>query len=342
MAAIKDLSFLKKFHSQTHFKTYGIYGNESYTKSLCYHQLTEHFLPASDRPFNMVSLQMETASPDDFLDAVNTAPMFSEYRIVSVTDFSPSLLTAAWQNTLFDYIKSPNSSTILIFMFAESASAKSKPFKQLYQIIANHGLIIECMKKNKWELAPLLISYAKKKGKTLTRLQANQCIDRCSNDLQNLTIQLDKVIAYSKTDCIQTEDILMLTTPDLNSTAFDLANLILQKNGQKALHILEELYAQRIDPLQILGALNVSFIDLYRCNYIQRHPQERQNIIDAYGYKGKEFRLKKAEQIGRNYHLSQIKACIDILLETDIKIKTSPVQKTVILETALMQMLQIV
>ena len=60
-----------------------------------------------------------------------------------------------------------------------------------------------------------------------------------------------------------------------------------------------------------------------------------------FGYRGSDWRLRKASREAARYTRAQLEQMLDILLRLDAQLKRSPADKAVLLQTALCEMMQI-
>ena len=114
------------------------------------------------------------------------------------------------------------------------------------------------------QLEKVLLDTAAKSGCKLSPYLACYLIDRCGDSLSVLLTEMEKLCCFVGDGEITKENVDMLTAKTVESSAFDLAKAILKREYERSFHILSELLYQRLEPLAIMGALNMSFSDLYK------------------------------------------------------------------------------
>lgn len=75
-----------------------------------------------------------------------------------------------------------------------------------------------------------------------------------------------------------------LTIKQLDTSIYSLATELLKGNRRQALLILDDLIAQKIEPVVILVALSSNYIDFYRAKTAQGAGKSSQQTADDFGY----------------------------------------------------------
>lgn len=347
MPILKDVDLISHVKNSPLQRVYLICGDEDYTLSRCVHLILQKAVPKELQSFNLNRFEEDKTPMQDIIDAAKTLPMLSERRAVVLLDPPSSFLSGSSFSLLKDYCEQPLDTTVFLVIFRgerispqKGSKGASKGLKELCKIIEKTGIVVDCSTKTQRELSQFLISSAKRAGANLEFKEANYLIDRCGRSLTPLMQELKKLASYAAGGTITREMIDELTIPTLESTAFDLAKAILRKNEAEALSHLQKLFQQKLDEIRIISAVHTTFIDLYRAKCIQLEHADFQTVLKAYpSYKGKDFRLKKALQDSPRYSMAQIKACLQILYETDKQLKYSRADKRFLIERAVSQML---
>jgi DNA polymerase-3 subunit delta len=89
----------------------------------------------------------------------------------------------------------------------------------------------------------------------------------------------------------------------------------------------------------VLSALSGAYTDLYRAKALEADGLPLQTGIDAFGYRGREFRLKNAARDGRRVSAKALGESIDLLAETDMAMKSAPGDRRVMLEQTVVELL---
>ena len=127
-----------------------------------------------------------------------------------------------------------------------------------------HGTLCEFAHKDRTTLKRALCERAAKQYISLDMATADWLVERCGTDYASLIHEIDKLCAYVRSGEITKQDIDLCCIPSIESSAFDLAKSVLSANYDRAFSILDNLFFLRQEPVAILGALSMTFADLYR------------------------------------------------------------------------------
>ena len=104
---------------------------------------------------------------------------------------------------------------------------------------------------------------------------------------------------------------------------------------------VDDLFYMREEPVNLLAALSSSFVDLYRAAVFIKAGIPCAQLSQYYNYKGREFRIKNAERDARKYHIPFARACIRILAQADVALKSSRTEPRMIIEEALVKIMML-
>lgn len=340
MGKITEQELIKSIKNGVFKPVYMLYGQEKYLLEGCVKLLSEKAVTGQSL-LNLSKLNGGKITPEEISNETETLPVMSQRRCVIVEDMQIDKLGKNQIKYLNQLVEDLPDSTILVFVFSKIQIdiKRSAAYRKFADLAAKHGDAVEFNYKTKSELRRIIVKQAEKKGGKISNQGADELIERIGTDLTPLLIELDKLTAYSEANEITPDDVRLLTSQSLDSTAFDLAKLVLKNRYKEAFSLLDELFRQKQEEISILAALNMSFIDIYRAKCAQLNGKTEAVITSAYQYKGKEFRMRNAMRDCSRFSMPQIRACVEILAEADRKLKSSRVDKRILLETALGKMI---
>ena len=293
-----------------------------------------------DDPFN--SQRLDGMAPDvqALWDALEALPLLAQQKRVLLDDLDISKLSVQDMQALSELLGDiPESSTLVIT--AKSASfAGSAGGKKLIALAIEHGGAVELSIRGQGDLVKFLQSGAKKLGCQLGGQAARHMLSICPADMLILQNELQKVCAYAGGGEISPEQIDAMVTPKTEARAFDLQRLILQGNAGKALELLAGLFFLREDPIAILGALSMSFCDLYRARISKDAGQGAAFMMKAYGCKS-EYRAKKAFENAGKLSTQSARRAIKLLCESDAAMKSTGVDNKIYLEQLTVRLISV-
>lgn len=323
---------------------YLLYGEERYFLSAACGRITALAVDPAFESFNLQTFEGEKLDLDALINACEALPMLSEHKCVVLRSLEPEKLSKPDFDRLAELLQAENESTVLMILLHEDVemkkSARGKKLADLVKKVG--GVTCEFARKDRTTLARALCDRAKRAHVRLDVATAGLLIDRCSNDYSVLAQELDKLAAYvGPAGEITGEAIDICCVRSMDSTAFDLAKSILSRNFERAFRLLDELFSLRQEGIMILGALSMSFADLYRAKCAIAAGKGEQEMAEDFRYpKNRGFAVRNAFRDVRGYSLEYLRRCMRLLYEADRKLKSSRAEERLILEQMLGKMME--
>jgi len=315
-----ELTFGKAIRAGAAYPVYLLYGSEPYLIEKWAKSLIGK---GEGSPFNNQRLDGQNPDLSAVWGALEAMPLLAQEKTVHLDDLDPSALDA---RDLEDFAAMladiPPSSRLIITAKAASFTGSSAG-KKIIKLVEGHGAAVELSIRGRGELVKFLQAGAKRLGCELSGDSARHLIEICPADMRTLENELAKVCAFTGSGAIDREKINAVVTPKTEASAFELSQLILRGNIKGALELLGRLYYLREEPIAILGALSMSFCDLYRACAAKAAGLSAPDMVKTYGYKS-EFRAKKAFQNTGRISLEAARKAVTVLRESDTAMKSEP------------------
>ena len=341
MPIYSDDQLRREIKARHIFPLYLLYGEEGHLLSQSVSLLLKKVVSPSFSEFNLQRFDGAVLTLNQLQTAYEALPMMAEYKAVVVKDWNLEKLSKNDFEQLCDMISDPNPSTVLMLCYSalEIDVKKSSKYKKVCAIIEKNGVVCDFAPKDKTTLKKAILDRCAKQQVVLSPAVCEKIIEQCGTSLTVLLNETDKLIYHAGTDGeITKEDVVKLCTPSIQNTAFDLSNAILQNQYGKAFVILDRLLYLRTEPLMILGALNMSFTDLYRMKAAQAARHSSEDVIRDFQYRAK-FRITKLYRTVSQFSIDQIRGCIESLEKADRLMKSSKLDSRIILEQMLGEMI---
>lgn len=342
MAALGESGFIKYLKTQPVAGLYLLYGADAYLVEHYAAKLLKKALPDALRDFNFH--QFGASSPPSLqtlYDSVEALPVMAGRQCVLVRDYPVAGLSSGDFDQLLALLSDlPETTTVLLlFTSADFGNPKAAKHKKLIELASKTGVCVNFAKKTRTDLLRFIADRAKKQGVSIEPAQCSHLADRCGDDLGVLANEVDKLCAYKQQGAITHADIDLLATEHIEASVFDLSKRIISGDYAGAYSKLDELFYMREEPTAILAVLSMSFIDLYRAKTAQIARIPAEETVKAFDYRGKSFRLDKARRDAPRFSVALLRDYLDILLDTDVKLKSARTDARVLLETAIARML---
>lgn len=328
-----ESDFAKHVKGEELKRVYLLYGGQTYLIGLYRDQLMKKALGSTWNDFNLHRFEGSTLDMQAFYDAVESLPMFAEGRCV-VADLDTDKLDAGQMRDLCAILEDPPSTTTVIVTI-KNAEAKKDKLNQLIKVCDKSGAVIEFAARSRTDTLRFLRNRAQKNGCTLSSDNASYLMERCTDNLQLLAVETDKLCAYAGGGEISRAQIDAVVSVVLQARVFDLSKAILRGNYDKAMELVDQLMEQREPAGKVLAVLSGAFVDLYR-GYVARQlgVGASQAALDLKYAKNREFVLKNAMSDSARFTNRQLGGMLNILAEADLRLKSTGTDERVVLEEA--------
>ncbi|MDD2401379.1 MAG: DNA polymerase III subunit delta [Clostridia bacterium] len=305
---------------------YLIYGEEEYLQEMIITDLKKALVSSDIGLFNLDEVDGEKVNITSIVDMANTLPAFAEKRLVIVKNaffLSTSVKVAEKKNKsgeeerLLKYLADPLLSTCLVFWQKGRVDKRKKIYKEI--VSAGQTLEIETLKGvdlNTW-----IVEEAKEMGKKLEPQAIEYMVINLGNKLRNIKSELEKLAIYSgENRNITFQMAKSLVTITTEGNIFNLVDKIGLRKYEEAFVELVNLLKVGEPPVKILFMIARQFrLILLAKDLSKRGYTEKQIALEL---KSHPFVVKKILKQGRNFSFYELEKSLQLLLESDIGIKT--------------------
>ncbi len=333
----------KKLKSKEYSSLYYFYGKDIMSVELYAKTLVKKLVPEDD-VYNFHKFNGKDIDLSEFAETVEALPMFSEYLCITVNDFNAEDLSADDLNFMLKILKDVPETTVIIFYntaidICDGKKSPTTKNKKIVDCIAKIGDVCEFKIKTPVELSKQIVASIEKKGATISSTNAAYIAELCLSDNMLISGEIAKLTSYAQGREITKDDIDSLVSRQVNSNAFDLSKAVVTFNKKKALLLLDELFYQRAEPIAVLAAISMSFMDLYRASLAVVRGIYPSDVVADFSYKAnRKFAVDYAFRDCRKINIKHLRKCIKILADTDAALKSSKTDGRILLEKAIVQM----
>jgi len=319
---------------------YLFYGEENYLKQHYREKVRKTLIEDEGMAAFNHSVITELAKLSSELEML---PMMAECRLVEVEDVNFSKLNKDTVEGLVSLLENlPD--TVVIFYTREDefvAGTVRKPseiFKKLSAVVK----LVEFPKQTPSKLAAWASKHFIASGVFAANDICHRLIERSGTDMNVLVNEIAKLSAYalSKGETHITEAMLQkVTTPYLESGAFDFVNAIMEGNTARAFILFADRRAKREKPIEIFAQISRVISELLQVKLYTEAGMSAKEIADA--TKRNEYPVKIQQNAVRNRSVSSLKRAASLCYETDIKLKSTSVDKYMLIERLIVEMGQL-
>ncbi|MDR1364930.1 MAG: DNA polymerase III subunit delta [Oscillospiraceae bacterium] len=314
---------------------YYLFGNENYLINYYTKKIIKNSVD-SENGFNVAYFNIKEENFKKISDFLEIFPVNSSKKCIVLTNFENI------QKENFDFFIKlisdiPDFSILIIQNYSKNINEKSDNYKSFIAKVLEIGIIVEFLNKN-LPVEKQAIVWAKSLGKTLSFQNAKLLSDICQRDLNLIKNNLEK-ICFSENNNEISENKIKKIHKDIEYNVFEIDRAIEIKNYSLAFKIIKNLILQKTEPIGILSAISSKFIDIYRIKCAKQQNIDVEKLIETFDYKGKEFKITKAERKSQDFSIEKIGKIIEFLIDADILLKTTRISSSLLLDETIAKLI---
>ena len=234
-------------------KVYLLYGEESFLKQSYKKKLKEAV--AGDDTMNYNYFEGKGLDVNELISLSDTMPFFSDKRLIIIED-SGFFKTSS--EALADYLPMIPDSTCIVFV-EDAVDKRNRLFKKVKEL----GHAAEMKRQDSAQLARWAGTILAQNGRKITGSTMNLFLERTGDDMENIRMELEKLISYTMgSDVVTTEDVEAVTTVQVTNKIFDMVNAIVTRKTRLAMDLYEDLLTLKEPPMRILFLIARQFNQL--------------------------------------------------------------------------------
>ena len=319
---------------------YLIYGEESYLKKIYTDKIVAKTVDESFADFNFHTFDGKSSTLAEIYESAEAVPMMAETKCILVKDFPLDSLDDDGFEQLEQLLRDNPDDCALVFVFI-AHEPKGAKWTKAVKMFDKFGYAVKLERKTPAELMKLLENGAKKRGKPFAKGVASYLITCVGSDLNTLLNETEKACAYAEGEEVTKSDVDAVCIKSLEAKVFDMIKDLTAGRFDSAFRKLSVLFEQREDEFQILGALIAQYSDIYRAKAAVKSGNRAEAVAKYYNYAGKEFRLTNAARNGSSLTFADIGECIEILSWADTTLKSSALNKRLVLEQTVVRLARV-
>ena len=264
---------------------------------------------------------------DEIYDLFLTPRFFGE-RLIVIKDGDITSLNEDDFTKLEKLIEECDGNRLAVVLtYEDDKKLKAKKYDRLFEKVKKYGLLHYVQEINERYLEEMIVSHAKKQGTELSKDVSRKIVENIGKDVGLLINEVDKYCAASDYTQITLDIVDRLGVKTVEASVFDMIDLICRKRPVKAIEKLNNLFELRTDEIAILGAMTSGFVDMHRCKMAQTQRKDYMRVQKDFEKNANSYRYKKAMNNAQNFSLSALEEILQLLMKTDIAMKSSAQDK---------------
>lgn len=287
-------------------QAYLIKGSDAFLRQKSVEMITNHALKIKD--LNLATFNDENTDTSAIISACQSIPMLDEHRVVVLKDIAVKKTEEL--NPLLNYLKKPLNSTILVIVDSVGNSA----YKKLESLCE----IVDCSPMDTALLGKLVATQLNAFGVKINSDALEKLVSYCNNDytrINNEVIKLGNLLHSG--EVVTLEVVEQNVHREVEYDIFELSNAVVNKNGKKAMEIVEQLLLRKESPQVLIMMILSNFRRMF---YAVSSKDSNATIASKLGIK--EYAVKIARETGARFSLPKLKKALDLGANLDYQIKS--------------------
>ena len=252
--------------------------------------------------FDLVKFDDENFSMQNLLNALESMPFESDYKLVSVKSISK--ISENDKKLLLNYLENPSPSSVVVFFDFFNKFDFIKPFSDF----------VDCKRFDKATASAVIVKEFNKRNKQISSEAVDTLLDYCNGYLYKVMNEIDKLAFYDLDDNFVTKKLVeYISIKDNEYVIFELTDALGQKKGDKAVSILDQMIKQP-------GVLSLITNHFRRLFFISVSDYSDKELASFFGIK--EFAVSKLKAQVKNFSKMQLKKIYSLLEQVDYNIKS--------------------
>ena len=313
----------KKYHN-----VYALFGKQSYLRKRYCDTLVKLFVSESDT-MNLSRFYGKKIDLNEVIGLAGTMPFMSDKRVIVLED--TDLLSRSCEE-LADFIPQIPEETVMIFS-DEKIDMRLKHVKE----IKSSGCIAEFKDPSDDELQNMILGKLSREHRPITKAALNLFMSRCSDDLWQISNDLEKLISFTfGKDGIREEDVDAVCGPTAEDKIFVMIDAILAGQTKKAMRSYGDLVILRTESSRVLALIREQLRLLLHIKEMTPQKLKTKEIADILGMR--EGRVKMALPAARKSSKIFLTTGMKMCADTEERIKTGLIAEQVGVETLIVEL----
>ena len=319
-------------------RLYVLWGEETYLLHHYARELHKRVVDPLTEEFNYHRFSSENFNLEDLWNSVENLPMMAERTLVRVDDVDLFDLKEPEREKLIALLLDLPDYCTLVFAYGASAYKPDRRQKRLYETLNKNAFVVEFAVQSRRDLVAWISRHFKKYNKTISSDLCGYLIDITGGTMTALAGEIAKVAFYAVDGEIRKTDIDAVVEPVLEAVVFDMTDALGEGDHEKAMGLLQTLFKMQQEPIAVLGAVGAHMRRLSAARILMEAGKNSDDLMRVCGMK--DYPARKTMSAAKRISNRLCRRAAELVVETDMKMKTSYDDQKRLLELLLLQLAQ--
>lgn len=297
-------------------------------------EMINKYLQTEKDDFNFIKFNLYETEITPIIEETLTMPFFSDKKAILVKNayvFTGEKVTKELnQNTdqLIEFLEKYDGDNLIIF---EVYQNKLDERKKLTKALKKNGQLKKVEQMSEEEIKKWIQSKLNENYKDIKQDALNLFIELTGVNFNIVSQELDKLMLFlGDRPTINKDDVHQIINRSLEQNVFLLTEYIRKRQKNKAIQLVKDLINMKEEPIKLLALITSNYRLYYQCKILNQKGYSGQQIAKTVNVHP--YRVKLALGQVRHYQLEDLLNIINSCAETDYKLKSSYMDKHLILE----------
>ncbi|RIN14988.1 DNA polymerase III subunit delta [Staphylococcus warneri] len=297
-------------------------------------EMINKYLQTEKDDFNFIKFNLYETEITPIIEETLTMPFFSDKKAILVKNayvFTGEKVTKELdQNTdqLIEFLEKYDGDNLIIF---EVYQNKLDERKKLTKALKKNGQLKKVEQMSEEEIKKWIQSKLNENYKDIKQDALNLFIELTGVNFNIVSQELDKLMLFlGDRPTINKDDVHQIINRSLEQNVFILTEYIQKRQKNKAIQLVKDLINMKEEPIKLLALITSNYRLYYQCKILNQKGYSGQQIAKTVNVHP--YRVKLALGQVRHYELEDLLNIINSCAETDYKLKSSYMDKHLILE----------
>ena len=297
-------------------------------------EMINKYLQTEKDDFNFIKFNLYETEITPIIEETLTMPFFSDKKAILVKNayvFTGEKVTKELnQNTdqLIEFLEKYDGDNLIIF---EVYQNKLDERKKLTKALKKNGQLKKVEQMSEEEIKKWIQSKLNENYKDIKQDALNLFIELTGVNFNIVSQELDKLMLFlGDRPTINKDDVHQIINRSLEQNVFLLTEYIQKRQKNKAIQLVKDLINMKEEPIKLLALITSNYRLYYQCKILNQKGYSGQQIAKTVNVHP--YRVKLALGQVRHYQLEDLLNMINSCAETDYKLKSSYMDKHLILE----------
>lgn len=297
-------------------------------------EIVNDFLNEEKDDFNYIKFNLYEHSMSNIIEETLTMPFISEKKVIVVKnsfiftgekvskDLTPN------NDQILEFLNKYDGENLIIFEIYQN---KLDERKKITKTLKQNGKLSKVEQMSEQEIKSWIQNKLYENYKDIKQDALNLFIELTGINFNIVSQELEKIILFlGDRATITKEDVNLIINRSLEQNVFLLTEYIQKGQKAKAIALVKDLIIMKEEPIKLLALITSNYRLYYQCKILSQKGYSGQQIAKTVNVHP--YRVKLALTQVRHYQLNQLLNIIDNCAETDYKLKSSYMDKQLILE----------